>query len=371
MSVTLRVARVSKSFGGQRILADVSFAVEKGVIGALVGRNAVGKTTVLKIIAGIVEPDRGEVWIGEELVFSRRDEASRATIDKKPWERSVGYVPAVHGLFPHLTIRQNIELPLRKKGWSISEINTRVKELSEMLGLNSYLDLKPAQVSRGVYQKASIARAIAPRPRVLLMDEPFSAIDIQMRPRIRQDLRKFLLRDGVTVLYATHLLDDVFSMANKIVFLQDGKVLYEGPVSEGDISREPSFAEFMGYNVIRGIVSEASDKYLQISFGDGFSITLTKNSNSAILERGDEVVLVFSPWDVEYSPMRERESTNIIEIEVESCHHMPGYYEIRGNVGGINIKTNIRVSEEFVCIENSRIPLKVKRYYVHRARRVG
>lgn len=366
----LRVVGVSKAFGGRKILADVSFSVEKGLVAAIMGPNAVGKTTMLKIIAGLVEPDRGEVWIGEELVFSLKGDGKRATIVKKPWERDVGYVPAVHGLFPHLTIRQNIELPLRKRGWGLNEINKRVRELSEMLALSDYLDLKPPQVSRGVYQKASIARAVAPKPQVLLMDEPFSAIDIQMRPRIRGDLRRFFLSEGVTVLYATHLLDDMFSTADKLVFLLDGKVLYEGPVSEQEISRELSLAEFIGYNVIKGVVNGLSREHLQISLRDGASITLGQNCCNEPVERGTEVMLVFSPWNVEYSPSRDEGGINTIEVEVESCHPMPGYYEVRGYLGQTLVKANIRASEEFACIENKKILLKIKKYYVHRARRV-
>lgn len=198
---------------------DARFDLGSEVL-ALFGPSGSGKTMTLKMIAGIETPDRGHIRAGNGTLFD-----SETGVNLAPQRRRVGYVPQQYALFPHLSALENITFPLRKgMGWPASRANGRGHELLEMFGLSGRADARPRQLSGGQQQRVSLARALAGEPEILLLDEPFAALDAPTRAELRQEFRSIQQRLGVPVLFVTHDLEEAASLANRMAVLIDGSV---------------------------------------------------------------------------------------------------------------------------------------------------
>jgi len=231
----IELDQVSKSFDGGRTFAlrDVSLAVEAGAFIALVGASGSGKTTAMKLINRLLEPDKGEVRV--EGVAVR-------TLDAPPLRRRIGYVFQGVGLFPHMTIAENIAITPQLLGWQRPEIEARVTELLDLVELpRHYAGRLPQALSGGQRQRAGVARAIAARPRVVLMDEPFGALDPITRDALATAWRAIHDRLGVTTIMVTHDVQEAVLLADRIVVLGGGRILAEdapGPLLAGDAAPE-------------------------------------------------------------------------------------------------------------------------------------
>jgi osmoprotectant transport system ATP-binding protein len=231
----IELDQVSKSFDGGRTFAlrDVSLAVEAGAFIALVGASGSGKTTAMKLINRLLEPDQGEVRV--EGVAVR-------TLDAPSLRRRIGYVFQGVGLFPHMTIAENIAITPHLLGWPRPEIEARVAELLDLVELpQDYAGRLPQALSGGQRQRAGVARAIAARPRVVLMDEPFGALDPITRDALATAWRAIHDRLGVTTIMVTHDVQEAVLLADRIVVMGGGRVLAEdapGPLLDGDAAPE-------------------------------------------------------------------------------------------------------------------------------------
>jgi len=205
--------------GGHAILRGISLRVEAGTTTALLGRSGSGKTTLLRTVNALVTPTSGRVLIGSSDV---------ATAEIIPLRRSIGYVIQENGLFPHMTIARNVGLPLVLSGEQSAEaITKRVEHMVSMVGLN-YAELAeryPWQLSGGQRQRVGLARALVAEPKVLLMDEPFGALDPLTRAEMQNMLRNLLRAVGVTTLIVTHDLDEALYLANRVVLLEESRVV--------------------------------------------------------------------------------------------------------------------------------------------------
>ena len=227
MSIELR--NVCKSFGEVRAVNQISFSVEEGELLALLGPSGGGKTTVLRMIAGLENPTSGDVFIRGKRVN-----------DVSVQERNIGFVFQNYALFKHMTVFKNIAFGLKIKKWKSADIEARVNELLELFGLEGLGKRYPHQLSGGQRQRVAIARALAPKPSVLLLDEPFGAVDA----KIRQDLREWLVRLhhdlGVTTIFVTHDQEEAMEVSNRIVIFSRGNLeqmgtpreVYEQPANE-------------------------------------------------------------------------------------------------------------------------------------------
>ena len=238
----IRLEHVSKTFPGSSVAAvgDLSFEVPEGEIVVLVGPSGCGKTTTLKMINRIVEPTSGDIWV-----------AGVNAIDTEPYvlRRQIGYVIQQTGLFPHRTIAQNIGTVPRLLGWERNRIEERIAELIDLVGLDEDMAHRyPAELSGGQQQRVGVARALAADPPVLLMDEPFGAVDPIVRTRLQVELLGLQARVHKTIVFVTHDIDEAIQLGDRVAILNVGGMLEQiGPPE--NILREPAtdfVAEFLG-----------------------------------------------------------------------------------------------------------------------------
>jgi osmoprotectant transport system ATP-binding protein len=218
----IEIDKVCKSFdrGATFAVRDASIAIDAGSFIAVVGASGSGKTTTLKFINRLVEPDSGEVRIEGVRVD---------TIDAPTLRRSIGYVFQGIGLFPHMRVGENIGITPQLLGWGRPEIAARIGELLDLIGLpRSYAARFPAALSGGQAQRVSVARAIAARPRIVLMDEPFGALDPLTRDTLGQAYRQLHERLGLTTVMVTHDVQEAVLLADRIVVMSAGRILAQG-----------------------------------------------------------------------------------------------------------------------------------------------
>ena len=238
MYVELR--HIGKSFGGFKASDDVSFGVEKGRLVALLGPSGSGKTTILRIIAGLENPDAGEIVIDGQVVNHLPGS-----------QRGIGFVFQNYALFRHMTVFDNIAFGLKVQKKSRAQIKARVEELIQLTGLTGLEKRYPNQLSGGQRQRVAFARALAPNPQLLLLDEPFAAIDAKVRKELRQWLKAMIRKVGITSIFVTHDQDEAVEVADEIIITNLGKVEQMGsPLDIYKNPRTPFVAQFIGESSI-------------------------------------------------------------------------------------------------------------------------
>ncbi|MDA4113829.1 MAG: ABC transporter ATP-binding protein [Thaumarchaeota archaeon] len=250
MGRELEVEGLSKSFETEQVLRDVTFSLDEGEVGTIVGPSGAGKTTLLNIIAGIVRADSGRVSIGGRLVESGSDDRNGG-INTIPVERNVGYVFQDYLLFPNMTVFENVSFGLEARHLPKQDIRSRVKNVLEITGIHDIRERKPAQISGGQMQRAALARAIVLEPHLLLLDEPLSALDRQTRETLRLELKKIFGRLSVTALYVTHDLDEAFFLGDALGIMREGRLSFYESKSDLLTRMSSSEAGFLGFNLIK------------------------------------------------------------------------------------------------------------------------
>jgi sulfate transport system ATP-binding protein len=238
--MSISVLHITKTFGDFRALDNVTFRAPSGELVALLGPSGSGKTSLLRIIAGLELPDSGAVHFHDDDVTYR---ASR--------ERNVGFVFQHYALFPHLTVFENVAFGLRVRRIARRQADTRVRELLHLVQLRGYEQHYPSQLSGGQRQRVALARALAPEPKLLLLDEPFGSLDAKVRQELRAWLRRLHDEIHTTSVFVTHDQDEAFSVADRIVVLNQGHVQQIG--SPETIQRQPANA-FIADFVLSGAV---------------------------------------------------------------------------------------------------------------------
>lgn len=232
----LEVDGLTHRYGDDRVLEDVSFGIDAGEVVGLLGPSGCGKTTTVQVIAGHVSPTRGEVRLRGQDV----------TTDP-PETRDVGIVFQESTLFPHMTVGENVAYGLRPTGMEADERAATVERYLELVSLSDQREARPAELSGGQKRRVELARALAPQPEVLLLDEPLSALDRGLRDRLREEIARIQRETGVTTLYVTHDQETAMALSDRLVVMNDGEVagvgrpreLYESPPT-------PFVASFLG-----------------------------------------------------------------------------------------------------------------------------
>jgi osmoprotectant transport system ATP-binding protein len=225
-------ADVSFTVGGRSILRGVSLRVKQGTTTALLGRSGSGKTTLLRMVNALVRPTAGRVLV---------DGRDVSTEDVVALRRRIGYVIQETGLFPHMTVERNVGMALELAGRSREEIRARAAEMLRMVGLPEDAALRyPWQLSGGQRQRVGVARALANEPKVMLMDEPFGALDPLTRAEMQTMLQELLQRTGVTTLIVTHDLEEALYLADRVVLLDQGAIVAD--LAREDVRESPNEA---------------------------------------------------------------------------------------------------------------------------------
>ena len=217
---------VFKFYNGVRVLDSISLEIDEGERIVILGPSGCGKTTILRLIAGFIAPDMGSISIAGELVS--RD----GHIIRPPEQRNLGMVFQDLALWPHLSVKGNIEFGLKAKGFPKIERKHRIREVLNLVGMAGYADRKPAELSGGQQQRVALARALAPEPKLLLMDEPLSSLDLELNVRLRNEILRLQRKLGFGLLYVTHDRDEALDIATRVVSMKQGRIEQEGTVEE-------------------------------------------------------------------------------------------------------------------------------------------
>ena len=266
---------------------DLDVALEVGrETFALAGPSGAGKTSVLRAVAGLATPERGVVECSDERWFD-----SERKIDTPPEDRSVGYVFQDYALFPHMTVERNIGFAGRDSG------------LLERLGLADLARSKPLELSGGERQRVAIARALARKPKVMLLDEPLAALDVQTRGSVRGELRRLLQELELPTLLVTHDYEDAAALADRVGVLVDGRIVQIGTPTELIAAPSTPFvADFTGANLLVGMARSRADGLTEITLEDGTVLASTAPGDG-------RVGLVVHPWEVTVSRQLPGDST--------------------------------------------------------------
>lgn len=274
---------IRKTYEQSRALNETDFTVEDGEFVTLLGPSGCGKTTFLRIIAGFVQPDCGKVFIGDSDIT-----------EMPPNKRGIGMVFQNFALFPHMTVEKNVGFGLRMRGVDKAQIAQKVKECLALVGLSGYEHRYPHQISGGQQQRVAIARVLAIEPKVLLLDEPFGALDKKLRVQLQVELKKLVSRLHITSIFVTHDQEEALIMSDRIAIMEAGNIVqYDRPTAIYDHPATEFVASFIGSsNLIEGSVIQAEDEKVSVKMPD---LTTIVCPNHFGLKSGDSVKVLVRP----------------------------------------------------------------------------
>ena len=257
---------VNKRFGATTAVDNVTFTVAAGETISLLGPSGCGKTTTLRLISGFEDPDEGTIEI-----------AGESMVGKRPYERNVGLLFQHYALFPHMTVAENVAYGLKHRHWPKAEIGDRVRDMLRLVQLQGFESRRPGQMSGGQQQRVALARVLATRPRLVLLDEPLSALDAKLREELRLELKQILTAVGSTTIVVTHDQDEAMSLAGRIVIMNRGRIEQQGTPDEIYMAPRSAFvAAFIGRtNWFHGRISGApSDGYFRLTTEAGTELAI-------------------------------------------------------------------------------------------------
>ena len=333
------VRSISKKFGGAVVLDDVSFDVSEGESIVLLGASGSGKTTILRIIAGLETPDSGEVILH-----------NRNVTHLPARERGVGVIFQAYALFPKMNVEQNIGYGLRLRGRPKAEIKNKVDELIELVNLQEHRKKFPSQLSGGQQQRVAISRALAYNPEVLLFDEPFSALDAQIRQRLRGEIRTLLKKIKVPAIFITHDQEEALELGDRIAVLNAAKIEQIG--TPFDVYNKPEteyVATFLGAaNLLLGLIYEG-----KVSVGN---VYINTEEDAKNFRNGQSVKLVFRPEDICLSKTGLPENCDFLaEGFVEETNFVGAFERLSVR---LNLSAKLSVNER---INENNVPIIVTR----------
>lgn len=310
---TLEIAGVTHFYGATPALKAVSLTVKERQVLALLGPSGSGKSTLLSVIAGIVKPRKGTILL-----------EGRNLLELPTESRGLGMVFQDFALWPHMTVAQNIAFPLRARRLSPSEVASRTDKALARVGLDGFAARRPHELSGGQQQRVALARAVVADTRLLLLDEPLSALDPATRSTVRRELAEVLRRLELTTIIVTHDRDDAFELADKIAVLVDGQLRQvAGPEEIYERPADLTVARFMGANLIAAQI--LGDDQVEINDGGG-KLTLAAPATPG------PVHLAIVPEQVQIS--ENQLGKNILRAHLTSAQYRGGEYRLQLRIGG-------------------------------------
>ena len=286
--VSLELKEIKKSFTeGEAVLDNISLEISKGEFITLLGSSGCGKTTTLRIIAGLEQPDAGSVWLD-----------GREVTGLEPNQRDVNTVFQNYALFPHMNVAENIGYGLKLKKVPKSEIRKKVSQMLELVQLKGYEKRKPSELSGGQKQRVAIARALVNNPKILLLDEPLGALDLQLRRAMQIELKHLQKKLGITFIYITHDQEEAINMSDRIAVMKDGCIEQIGTPDEIYNHPKTSYvATFVGNaNILHGVAESVQGENVIVKIGNDRVIVKLETSQQDTEEKqhlaaGEKVTL--------------------------------------------------------------------------------
>ena len=276
--VSLELKEIKKSFTeGEAVLDNISLEISKGEFITLLGSSGCGKTTTLRIIAGLEQPDAGSVWLD-----------GREVTGLEPNQRDVNTVFQNYALFPHMNVAENIGYGLKLKKVPKSEIRKKVSQMLELVQLEGYEKRKPSELSGGQKQRVAIARALVNNPKVLLLDEPLGALDLQLRRAMQIELKHLQKKLGITFIYITHDQEEAINMSDRIAVMRDGRIEQIGTPDEIYNHPKTSYvATFVGNaNILHGVAESIQGENAIVKIGNDKVIVKLETSQQDTEDTG-------------------------------------------------------------------------------------
>jgi iron(III) transport system ATP-binding protein len=328
--------------GEVHAVRGISLQVNQGQFYTLLGPSGCGKTTTLRSVAGLETPDSGEIFIGDDLVFS-----SSRRLSVPPYKRDIGMVFQSYAIWPHLSVFENVAFPLREMRRKLAKLELRERVLKALALVQlAGLEDRPAPfLSGGQQQRLALARALVKEPRVLLLDEPLSNLDAKLREETRFELRELVKRLGITTLYVTHDQLEALTMSDVVAVMDQGRVVQEGtPIEIYQAPKERFVANFIGLtNFVAGKV--------KVLPGDGQKFGVVETSTGALkcvlpddVGLQDAVIVVVRPEDINLITQPRADQNNVLHCRVEAVVFMGEALECQAVAGAQKLRTKLHPS---------------------------
>jgi ABC-type Fe3+/spermidine/putrescine transport system ATPase subunit len=327
----ITIKGLSKAYGEKTVIQNLDLTVKKHEIYTLLGPNGSGKTTLLNMIAGLIPADKGNIYIDGVLVDGQE---GTKRVFRKPSERKIGYVFQTISLFPHMRIEDNIAYGLKSMNLSKLEIKKRTTAMLDFINLREYAHFYPHQLSGGQKQRAALARSLATEPQVMLLDEPVSAVDPQLRESFRMELKSYLQTLKMTAVYVTHNLSEAFVMSDKIAVMGNGRIEQVGGRAEiFDKPQSAYVARFLSINACSGKAGKMESGYLTVEV-NGVKLLSTASMD---LE-GKKVTATIKPEDITFTTQptnasKAKEKSNSLQGVITEMVQMRSTAQVTIDVG--------------------------------------
>ena len=331
MREIVKLDNVSKFYVSDKYIVETcSLSVYEGEFLTILGPSGCGKTTILRMISGLESVSGGNVYLdGEDVTML---DASK---------RPVNTVFQNFALFPHMNIEDNVGYGLKMKKIPRDEIRARVSEMLELVQLSGYEKRKPSQLSGGEQQRVAIARGLINNPKVLLLDEPLSSLDLKLKKQMQVELKRLQKKLGITFIYVTHAQDEALTMSDRVIIFKDGKIVQEG--TPQDIYHRPNslfVADFIGdSNIFTGIVVKKTALYVTIYLDYDDDYVKIRNND---FEVGDKVSIMVRPEDIH---IKKKDGDSLLEAKVKDVIYNGTFTRVIAVYRKQEIKINVEVDE--------------------------
>jgi ABC-type Fe3+/spermidine/putrescine transport system ATPase subunit len=325
----LKVVGLCKTFKDVKALDNVSFEFEKGILSFL-GPSGCGKTTLLRSIAGLEIPDAGAVYIADKVQTSIEQ-----GILVPPYDRAIGFVFQNYALWPHMTVFDNVAFGLKLRKQPGAQVKSKVLSSLELVGLKGREQRYPSQLSGGQQQRVALARSLALEPRLILLDEPLSNLDAKLREEMRVELRRLITKVGISALYVTHDQDEAFTISDKVIVMDGGRILqYASPDEIYNRPAHPFVASFIGHAALLDgevVKTEGGDCFVRVADFDNATLVSPMPAKAAA---GDRCKVVIRTSEIRLNPERfPGPMDNVLEGQMTSREFRGGLTDHRVRIG--------------------------------------
>ncbi len=332
----LRIENLYKTFGHVTAVNRINLAIAEGEFFTLLGSSGCGKTTTLRMVGGLEKPDSGAIYLGDQCLV-----AAEQRLFIKPEKRNMGMVFQSYALWPHMTVFENVSYPLKLRGIRGRDAANKVAEVLGLVGLTGLEDRQAPALSGGQQQRVALARALVFSPKVLLLDEPLSNLDAQLREEMRRELKALQQRVHITVIFVTHDQIEALSLSDRIAIMNFGVLEQVGAPEEVYYKPATPFVrDFLGKTfLLPGKVAGVAEQQVQVAVADVGAPTLVIQRNNVVssgrgdLTVGQPAMVAIRPERIELLNRAGEEQGNVIEGTLQATHFLGDRYEYTVTLG--------------------------------------